>query len=192
MLSFVSSAANASVIGGLKLHPELNIILAKNGSISIPDDLMKVHGEWIESDIINKIYMEANRICPDYSIYRHTSCALANVFAQPNHTATIFREDICPPSHCPILQRKICEQARVIPDETQVFKILTELGKTSQFKCLSDQVEIYDTVTQEEFSYLLHTLNCPIEVEAIKFENLYRGSIHTSQKDATLLTNFKG
>jgi len=45
MLSYVSTVADASVIVGLKLHPELNRVLALDGQLRIPDRLMNVHGE---------------------------------------------------------------------------------------------------------------------------------------------------
>jgi len=186
MLSYVSTVADASVIVGLKLHPELNRVLALDGRLRIPSRLMDVHGEWLEPEIIERIYSEASLLCPDYPLYHHTSCALARVLAQPNHTATIFRKDICPPSHCPKSQRAICEQSRGMPSVAEIVNALSALGRPAVFRSLPDRIEVDDVVTQEEFSYLLHRLNYPLKVRAIRFENLYRGSIHLDQEEATI------
>jgi DNA repair photolyase len=185
MLSFVSSIADASVIVGLKLHPELNDILTRDAPISIPDHLMDVHGEWLEPQIVEEIHLEANHLCPDYPLYRHASCALASILARPNHTATIYREDICPPSHCLAAQRAICRGAQVMPSDTEVAEAFSKLGRIPHFERLPDRVVVDEVVSQEEFSYLLHALNCPLEVTAIRFENLYRGSIHANQREAS-------
>jgi hypothetical protein len=184
MLSFVSPVADASVITGLKLHPELSEILASDERMSIPDRLMSSHGEWIEAGIIERIYKQATLICPDYPLYRHTSCALASVLSRPNHTATIFRKDVCLPSHCSPTQRTICESAKAIPDDTKIAEVLSRLEKDLRFTRFTDRVVINDVISQEEFSYLLHTLNCPLEAAAIRFENLYRGDIFANQEAA--------
>jgi DNA repair photolyase len=182
MLNFVSSLADASVLIGLKIHPELSKVLIQGALISIPDEYMNSYGEWIETNTINTIYDEAKHICPDYPLYRHTSCALANVLSRPNHTATVFRKDICLPSHCPKLQRDICEHAKIIPNNEIISEALSKLGRTEKFTRLPDKVVINAEITQEEFSFLLHELNCPIQVIAIRFENLYRGNIFIEQK----------
>lgn len=185
MLMFVSKVADASVIIGLKLHPELNRVLTEDGRISIPDNLINTHGEWLEEEAIERIYTEASRICPDYPVYRHTACALASVLSHPNHTATVYRKDICLPSHCPVNQRVICQKSQLIPDERQITHLLSKIGRNPSFQRLSDRVIINDTVSQEEFSFLLHALNCPLEVHAIRFDNLYRGDIYKNQEAVT-------
>ena len=181
MLKFVSMYADASVIGGLKLHPELNSLINREGIIPIPENLLNSHGEWLESYAVKRIYSEALRICPDYPIYRHSACAIAKVLAQLNHTATIYREDICSPSHCPDSQRTICTNTKTRPEEAVIMKTLEKIGKTASFEIHSTDIFINTVVTQEEFSYLLHNLNYPLRVKAIDFENLYRGSIHDNQ-----------
>jgi hypothetical protein len=187
MLSFVSSIADASVIVGLKLHPELTDILRKDSPLNIPVPLLRVHGEWLPPKVVRTIYSEAESLCPNYPIYRHTSCALATVLSQPNHTATVYRRDICPPSHCPKDQRKICENSKGIPNATTIADALSKIGKSSNFQRLSQLVSIDEIVSQEQFSYLLHALNCPVKVKGIRFENLYRGDIYVGQRPANKL-----
>ena len=75
------------------------------------------------------------------------------------------------------------------PSRFSIAEALAKLGRNPHFERLSDRVAINDVVNQEEFSYLLHTQLCPLEVTAIQFENLYRGSIHDNQKNADTLTD---
>ena len=181
MLSFVSSTADATVMVGLKLHPELTRILVDQGGMRIPESYREETGEWLESKTVDTIYREAQQLCPDYPLYRHASCALARVLGQPSHTATVYRADICPPSQCPIEQRHICEAARQIPDEEEIVLALRVLDRPLSFERHSDRVIIHGEVTQEEFAYLLHRLNCPLHVTMIRMQNLYHGSIYSGQ-----------
>lgn len=182
MLSFASKEADASVFIGLKLHPELTKAITADGSIVVPAELRNEHGEWLEPATIKLIYSEAHRLCPTYPLYRHTSCALAKVLGHPNHTGTVFRRDICPPSHCPIHQRQICEGARSIPSESEIAAVLAALPRHFEFERKAGSVVIKGVVTQEEFSFLVHNLRCPIDAEAVRMQNLYQGSIYEQQR----------
>jgi hypothetical protein len=181
VLDFVSSIADASVIVGLKLHPALTSVLRYDGGLAIPDHLIDSHGEWLESDVIDTVYAEARQRCPDYPLYRHTSCALSRVLSRPNHTATVFRNDICPPSHCPTVQRAICRGSQAAPSDDQIVSALSDVGIEPVFSRHSDHIRIEESVDQEQFSYLLHSLNFPLRVKSISFTNLYRGDIHKGQ-----------
>jgi hypothetical protein len=183
MLSFASAIADATVFIGLKLHPELTRIITQGGGLMVPDQVRDRAGEWLESETVRSIYRDASRICPNYPLYRHASCALASVLRQPNHTATIYRQDICPPSHCPVPQRRTCEAARRIPTEGEIARVLSALPHGMDFERGSDRVILKGKVTQEEFAYLLHNLNCPIVVEAVGMQSLYHGSIYDGQRE---------
>jgi len=183
MLSFVSKWANTSVAVGLKLNPELNQILSFDGLIQIPDHLKSTYGEWIETDAISRIYSHVEKICPNYPVYRHTSCALAYILNKKNHTATVYRDDICLPSNCPKNQRLICQKGKCLPTNDVIKCALSRVGYPLSFKREEDRILIEHEVTQEEYSYLLHMLNCPITVKAIRFQNVYRGNIHVGQYD---------
>jgi len=180
MLSFVSSVADATVFIGLKIHPALTPIITES-SIAVPSHLMDHAGEWVETDTIDQIYREALRLCPDYPLYRHASCALASVLGQPNHTATVYRDDVCLPSHCRSAQRAICKAARRIPSGVEIANVLSVIGAGIGFERKSDRILIKGEVTQEEFAFLLHNLNCPLEATTVKMQNLYHGDIYKGQ-----------
>jgi DNA repair photolyase len=182
MLSFVSRFADASVFTGLKLHPELTSVLTRDGDIPIPSHLENEYGEWLDVETVQKVYSEASQLCPAYPLYRHTSCALACVLNRPNHTATVYRNDICPPSHCPTGQRSMCQASRGIPASSTIAETIALLGRVVEFERNDDRVVIKGTLNQEEFSFLLHRLNCPIAVESVTMQNLYHGSIFHGQK----------
>lgn len=192
MLEFVSTVADASVVIGLKLHPELSKIINGSGGIRIPQDYLDKYGEWLEASAIDEIFATANRICPDYPIYRHGSCALARVLSKPNHTATIYQKDICLPSHCPMTQRNVCTSHRTVPNKDQVTLLLQSIGRNPPFQYSEDCIAIDDTFTQEEFIYLLHVLNYPVKVQQIEYQNIYRGSIFSSQPETNNLMYANG
>lgn len=182
MLSFTSATADATVFTGLKLHPELTRVISRDGSVSIPTTLINQYGEWLESETVKLIYREAQQICPNYPLYRHTSCALACVLSQPNHTGTVFREDICPPSHCPTVQRQICQIAHCIPSREKIIQTLSALRRPIDFNRFPELVVVKGEVSQEEFSFLVHNLKCPLRVDTVKMQNLYHGSIYEGQR----------
>lgn len=182
MLSFVSEIADATVFVGLKLQPELSKILTRGGTIRVPRRLMGKYGEWLETDTVRRIYNEARSICPEYPLYRHSSCALAFVLKRPNHTATFYRQDICPPSQCPGGQRCICEASKRMPSEAEISEAVGMLGGDIKFERRGDRVVISRIVDQEEFSFLLHLLNCPIELKQVRMTNLYLGDTLQGQK----------
>jgi hypothetical protein len=182
MLSFVSSVADATVFTGLKLHPELTDVITQDGVLTVPTRLRTERGEWLDAGTIDLIYAEAAHICPNYPLYRHTSCALACVLRKSNYTGTVYRKDICPPSHCPANQRLICEAARHIPTEAEIINALSILGLKMGFERQPDRVILNGEVTQEEFAFLLQRLSCPLQAESVRMQNLYDGSIYDGQR----------
>jgi DNA repair photolyase len=191
MLEFVSAFADASIISGLKLHPELSKIINGSGGIRIPEAYLSTYGEWLEANAIEEIFSTAKRLCPDYPIYRHGSCALACVLSRPNHTATIYQEDICLPSRCSSTQRSICAQARSIPSADKIGQLLISLGKSENFDYATDCIRIHEEFSQEEFIFLLHVLNYPIKVRQVNYQNIYRGSIFAGQQTVNNKANRK-
>jgi DNA repair photolyase len=182
MLEFVSRRASASVFVGMKLYPELSRLMEEKAPIRFPPDVRRAHGEWLAPETVGRIYRIAAEVCPDYPLYRHTSCAMAKILGHSNRTGTVFRPDICGPSRCPRGQREICARAKRIASPAEVADALRRLGSDWEFECRPDRIRIKAIVLQEEYSFLLHRLNCPIETEGVHFENVYRGSIFDHQK----------
>ena len=149
--------------------------------VDVPLELREKYGEWLPVETITEIYNEAKRICPHYRLYRHTSCAMASIFGKVNHTATMFRDDICLPSQCPQGQRAICQAARRIPSSDEVEKVILLLGRKLHAELKSDRVIIQEEVTQEEFSFLLHNLKCRLDVKSVRMSNIYHGDIFKGQ-----------
>ena len=182
MLSFASRNADASVFVGLKLHPELTKESTRKGDLRVPKKHLHQYGEWLDPETIRRIYGEAKDICPDYPLYRHTSCALASVLRRPNHTATVYRDDICLPSHCHAGQRSICQASQELPSDLEISRTLGMLGREIDFEQLEDNIFIRGAISQEEFPFLLHQLNYPIKAESVAMQNLYHGNIYEGQR----------
>ena len=181
MIAFSSANADATVFTGMKMHPELTRIITKDGAMHVPPELRDKKGEWLDAETVGKIYSAAAEICPKHPLYRHASCALACLLMQANHTGTVFRDDICRPSQCPEGQRAICRAARQIPEEMEISRVLSALGRKVPFQRFSDRVRLTGEVSQEEFAFLLHNLNCPLEVPSVKMQRLYHGDIFRGQ-----------
>jgi len=181
MLSFVSVIADATVFTGLKLHPELTEAINRGKVIRIPVSMRDQAGEWLMEETVIHIYREASRICPTYKLYRHTSCALACIRHQPNHTATVFRGDICPSSHCPDEQRGVCRNACRIPTLEEISAALRVLGKNVRFVRTPECVVIKTRVSQEQYAFLLHQLKCPLKFDGVHMQNIYHGDIFKGQ-----------
>jgi hypothetical protein len=178
MLSFVSESADASVLVGLKVHPELTPMITANNSLTVPDALRETAGEWLPAETVARIYAHARRLCPQYPLYRHSSCALALLLSRANHTATYHRNDICPPSHCPSAQRSVCSRAANRPTPEIIAAAMSRLDRNLSFTICSDFVAVNGEVSQEEFAYLLHNINFPIRPTNVRMHNIYHGSIY--------------
>jgi DNA repair photolyase len=178
MLSFVSQFADASVFVGLKLHPELTNIIAQEGKIPVPEGRREDIGEWLEPDAIRQIYAIAGQICPDYPLYRHTSCGLAKIMGCPNHTGTVYRDDICPPSHCPKIQRSVCEVGRRTPAQSQIEEAIARLERMPTYFCTEDNIVFTSPLSQEEYAYLVQALAFPVTGKSVELQNLYYGNIN--------------
>jgi hypothetical protein len=178
MLAFVSRFADASIFVGLKLHPELTRIVTQEGAISVPPEREKEIGEWLEPEAIARIDAIARQLCPDYPLYRHTSCGLAKTMACPNHTGTFYRHDICPPSHCPALQRTICDASRRTPTQEQIDAALARLDPKPAYLLMQDKIVFTSTLTQEDYAYLVQTLAFPVIGRSVELQNLYFGNIN--------------
>jgi DNA repair photolyase len=178
MLSFVSNIADASVLIGMKLHPELTQVVTADGLLGIPPELYQRTGEWLPAETVSRIYSQATEICPAYPLYRHSSCALAFVLSRPDHTGTYHRKDICVPSHCPNSQRLVCSSNSACPSRAKISEVLSRINRTLPFTCSDECIVIDGDVSQEEFAYLLHNLRFPIRPTSVKMQNLYHGSIY--------------
>jgi hypothetical protein len=53
--------------------------------------------------------------------------------------------------------------------------------RSIEFERYPDRVVIRSVVSQEEFAFLQHTLNCLIEVNRVTMHNLYHGSSYRGQ-----------
>jgi DNA repair photolyase len=182
ILAFVSDVSDASVFTGMKLHPKLNLIMLEEHFIRIPKKIQKKSGEWLSMNIIQNIYKEAKNICPTYPLFRHTSCAIASVLGIPNHTATLYRPDICPISQCTKTQRNICQSAKVIPNRDRIADTLNRLGRNINYEYRPNMLYFDDSIYQEEFAFILHQLNYPLKVKKLIQQNIYKGDIYKDQK----------
>jgi hypothetical protein len=95
-----------------------------------------------------------------------------------NHTGTVYRTDICPPSHCPRNQRSICEAGHRVPTEAEIDTAIAGFGRPLTYSRTDDKVIFTGGLTREEYAYLVQTLCFPLIATSVEMQNLYYGSIN--------------
>jgi hypothetical protein len=68
-----------------------------------------------------------------------------------------------------------------IPTRDEIRLAIAKLDREIDFEVHPGFVDIKGEVTQEEFSFLLSCLKCPINVTAVQMQGLYYGSIFEGQ-----------
>lgn len=187
ILDFVVQYSSASVYIGLKLNPALNNIYCKILDLKIPQKLLSSFGDYIPDGVEERLKALVSSKFPGYPLYKHTSCAVSLNLSIPDYNATIYRDVICKESRCPDTQRQLCEKACTTPDPEMVAKCLHHIGLNCDFDFTEDSIQLSDRISQEDFSFLLHQLNYPINNQKINFTRGLRGSIF--RKDDKKSTN---
>jgi len=72
-----------------------------------------------------------------------------------------------------------------------VTKVLARMSMDAPFTITADRVLLDGTLTQEQFAYMLHSLNFPISTNITHSRNVW-GSIFVSAKALTRATNQRG
>lgn len=180
ILGFVSEYALASVYEGLKLNPFLAPVYDRDPRLKVPAPLTNRYGVYIPEGVEERLKSLVEKERPDYPLYRHTSCAVSLALAIPDFNATLYREPICQGSRCPAWKRGICEAARSKPGRQEVRDLLTRADVDCEFEITDDAVQISGEITQEDYTFLLHRINFPLEARKILYYRVVRGSIFTS------------
>lgn len=150
VLDVVTPYAMASVYVGLKVSPLLHNIYAKNSYLRLSEDIGNQFGERLPLEIEERLRKLAAAKCPNYPLYKHTSCAVSYVLSIPDYNATIYRDPICKGSNCPDRKRRICESARYIPTYQQVQMLFSQLGLENHFTITDRSIEVSGAITQME------------------------------------------
>jgi DNA repair photolyase len=181
ILDFVVQYARSSIYIGLRHNPALNEIYKNNENLYYPSSRQDKNDEYILPQIEQRLREIATKKYPEYPLYKHTSCAISNLLSQPDYNATLYNKQVCIiNSRCPSGQRAICQNAMRIPSEEEVQSIIDKLGQPLDFIINENYIEIQSAISQQDYSFLMHSLNYPIKAN-IEFTRIWRGSIlHTN------------
>jgi len=69
-----------------------------------------------------------------------------------------------------------------MPGQDETSAVIRKLGRDIGFSRHSNEVILKGEVSQEEFSFLLHNLNCPLKASVVRMQNLYNGDILKGQR----------
>lgn len=180
MLSFVSKYAKASVFIGLKYSPDLRKIFDIHPELCVPYEDIPQYGDWLLPSIEEKLWNTAKTQFSGYPIFKHTSCAVSYVLQKSDYNATIYRDDVCKISTCPDFQRRICKAAIFKPTTQQVSALIKHLNLNLPFEIDDHKIIISGEIFQEDYIFLLHNLNYPIQAK-LKFTDVWHGSIFTDK-----------
>lgn len=178
MLDFVTDFARASVYMGLRYSPALQELFASDDHLHLPELDGIPYGNYIAPGVEAKMRQIAAEKYPHYPLYTHSSCALSFALGKPDYTATVY-DRVCTSSTCANKQRGICSQARRIPNALQVQTLLDHLGVAFPFRITEKCIEVDGELSQQDFCFLLHNLNYPVQVK-VSFTRMWRGDIFSS------------
>jgi len=177
-LNYVSKYAIATVYNGLKLHPFLNRIYYKEPLLKPIDKKLSDYGEYLPLTIQNRLLQIARELPDTFPLYRHASCAVSLALQIPDYNATVYRHSICKEiSICPDWKRRLCSLSQRKPDDSIITSLLSNLNKQVEWRLTDNCLEIYGVFDQEEFAYILHSVNFPVKVKQLKYNRPFRGSI---------------
>jgi len=108
VLTIGNKYANAIAIGGLRMSPEIKANLIKKG-INVPN-MDSFHPKTLDPEIENKIIKCHKKLNIKIPLFKHTSCAVSNIFKMRNYNNLFLNPDLNCIETCPDYQKSICNK----------------------------------------------------------------------------------
>ena len=162
-----------SIVAGIRINSHIKSIFDEL-KIAVPFEFDTEH-KVILTESYNKILETFKEVSPNYPCFKKTSCGIGYVTGRPDyngHSARLgYCKETCPSYHicfnsgtigfcksdCPNYEICKAESEKQVTKE-EVETLLTKIGKNSPFEIKESHIFVDDTLTQEEISYLRHTL----------------------------------
>jgi DNA repair photolyase len=150
MLQMVHPVFDASVVSGLRVNEAVYSRL-KNLEKEVPyNEYTKKH-KFVEKEVFDRIHKIRNEVCPDYLLFRHTSCVTSYWMGQPDFLHNNRKPQNCAVFHCPNTWR--C-QTRRKPDSDTINMLLYRINRTNEYEIREDHILFKGELTQEDLSFL--------------------------------------
>lgn len=153
VLRNVVGKAHCSIVGGLRMNEFILGEFAKK-DLSYPYDKLSPVNKYLPPDHTAVIKELRDEITPDYKLFRHTSCVISWKLGIADYNAHWTVPSNCM-FGCPNVDRCTAKQP---PKDSEIIPLLNYLEINAPFSVQSDQVWIDGKITQEERSFLRHSL----------------------------------
>jgi len=175
VLDEVREFAIASVCIGLKLTPDLRKVYAKFLKRPLP---ARDFGEYWPEGAKRRLRALVRARAPEYPVYSHASCALALALRTPDTNVTDrLRPRQCVWSNCPDGQRLRCSLRRRA-SEAAVKEAFGRLNLATKPIWRNGRLKVVEPLTLQQFAYLLHRAQAPIDCSKLSWDRNLWGSIY--------------
>jgi len=150
MFDVVAPVFDASVVSGLRVNDKVNSkLLQLNKNVTF-NDYTKRH-KYVEKEVFHRIQKIRMERCPDYLLFRHTSCMTCYWTGSADFLHNDRYSFNCNVFDCP--NTHLCSQ-RKLPDHSQIREKMQVIGIDNHYEVLKDHILFSGALSQEDLSYL--------------------------------------
>lgn len=150
MLEVVSPVFDVSIVSGLRVNETVKKTFDRM-NINVPFNNYTIKHKYVEKEVFDRINRIRNEICPDYQLFRHTSCLTSYWAGLPDFNHHDRKPLNCTVFDCP--NQSVCSK-RSKPNATHISKLLAQIGKDNEFEIRKDHVFFRGELNQEDLSFL--------------------------------------
>ncbi|WNQ09658.1 hypothetical protein MJA45_18760 [Paenibacillus aurantius] len=150
MLEVVSPVFNVSIVSGLRVNETVNERFS-NLNKNVPfNEYTKKH-KYVEKEVFERVNRIRNDICPDYLLFRHTSCITSYWLGKPDFLHNDRKPLNCTVFNCPNHFR--CSN-RQKPPESHINEMLFKISRDNEYEIRDDHIMFSGAMSQEDLSFL--------------------------------------
>ncbi|MRG27782.1 hypothetical protein [Laceyella tengchongensis] len=150
MLEVVSSVFDVSIVSGLRVNEKVKKAFDRL-NISVPFNNYTIKHKYVEKEVFERVRQIRDEICPDYPLFRHTSCLTSYWAGTPDFNHHDRKKINCTIFNCP--NQSVCA-TRKKPSTDLIDKLLSRIGKENEYEIREDHVMFKGVMSQEDLSFL--------------------------------------
>lgn len=163
VLNQVRNSCDASIVSGLRITSGIKERMERFGAKLNDWDGDRDH-KFLPLDIFEKILQEKDKHFPGYLIIRHTSCAISLFDNKSDFGFNYLKGYPHCLENCP--NKPICK-LRKTPQEKEVKRLVKQAIIDTPFTIYDSFISFEGQISQQERSFLLHSLGFPIKARII-------------------------
>lgn len=150
MLEVVSQVFDVSIVSGLRVNESVKKTFDRL-NISVPFNNYTIKHKYVEKEVFERVNRIRNEICPDYPLFRHTSCLTSYWAGKPDFNHHDRKKINCTMFDCP--NQSVCA-TRQKPTNEKIDKLLSWIDKDNEYEIREDHVMFKGVMSQEDLSFL--------------------------------------